>query len=364
VSIHNKPGKFLQVRWIKEVIKPDDLVKWAGLAGVTAGSDGTVERSAGGSGWNAGAYSERAITRVGDTVAGISAVAADTGAHMMIGLNDKSVTNSYSDINYALYADRGTVRVYESGRHIKNFGKYSAGEAFQVQVNKDGKVEYLQDGNLLYTSRVSPTFPLWADVSIHNKPGKFLQVRWIREVVKPDDSQRVLFAETFEQGKKKEDMIQLHNVKDPVKPWRDQAHPSYVKLVNHAETQAVSVFGYKRCPNEKPCGMETTSAGLKHTLRPNRLYTLTFQVARKHGQAIGDYVVELGVSNADGSFTALASSSGETAQDELSSVKLQFLSDSKDPIGQRLVIRLLDDSKGDWRNTPIYDNIELTESDP
>merc|ERR1719464_2132747 len=185
VSIYNQPGQFLKVQWIQEAIKgskPDDFVKWAGLERLTAGSDGTVVRSEG-SGWNAGAYSERAITRVGDAVVGISAVAADTKAHMMIGLNDKSKTSSYSDINYALYADKGTVRVYESGRHVKALGRYRDGQTFQVLVNKDGKVEYLQEGYLLYTSTKTPTFPLWADVSIHN-PGKFLRVRWIKEAIK------------------------------------------------------------------------------------------------------------------------------------------------------------------------------------
>ena len=122
------------------------VVVFQSLVGVSS-SAGVIKRTKSGSGWNAGAVSQRAMKSATDTVRGISAVCDRNDKYQMIGLNSKSTSSSYSDIDFAMYCARGGIlHVYEKGSYKGKLGTYSAGATIQVVVNDQGKVEYLRNG--------------------------------------------------------------------------------------------------------------------------------------------------------------------------------------------------------------------------
>ena len=84
-----------------ETAKSGELVVFQSLVGVSS-SAGVIKRTKSGSGWNAGAVSQRAIKSATDTVRGISAVCDRNDKYQMIGLNSKSTSSSYSDIDFAI----------------------------------------------------------------------------------------------------------------------------------------------------------------------------------------------------------------------------------------------------------------------
>ncbi len=95
-----------------------ERIKWSALNKVSFSSDGHVRRTDRGRGWNAGAVSERVITGASDTVRGISAKCDRTDTVKMIGLNSNSESDSYKDLDFALYcASGGELYVFESGGH-------------------------------------------------------------------------------------------------------------------------------------------------------------------------------------------------------------------------------------------------------
>jgi hypothetical protein len=78
--------------------------------------------------------------------------ASTSGRRFMLGINSFPNTNSsYSDIDYAIYMDQTTVRVYESNSNRGSFGSYSATDVFSIR--KVGtQVTYLKNNIVFYTS--------------------------------------------------------------------------------------------------------------------------------------------------------------------------------------------------------------------
>ena len=112
------------------------LVKWTNLRGVTAANKlGYLKRTAGGYGWNQGAYSARAITKVDDEIRGISADCMRKDRRLMFGLSHRpGVNHDYKTIDFAIYCDQGnrwskpSIRVFESGSKKKTLAPLVSGE--------------------------------------------------------------------------------------------------------------------------------------------------------------------------------------------------------------------------------------------
>ena len=168
-----------------ETAKSGELVVFQSLVGVSS-SAGVIKRTKSGSGWHAGAVSQRAIKSATDTVRGISAVCDRNDKYQMIGLNSKSTSSSYSDIDFAMYCRRGgSLYVYEKGSSKGKIGTYSAGATIQVVVSEQGKVQYHLNRKVLKTSSRQVVYPLYADVAIHDSGGSFSNVHWIGRVLQP-----------------------------------------------------------------------------------------------------------------------------------------------------------------------------------
>ncbi|MCB9195603.1 MAG: PKD domain-containing protein [Flavobacteriales bacterium] len=138
-----------------------------------ASASGTLEINAnnltknGSNGWNAGAFTSQSISDNGY----IYSVINETSTTRAFGLNTSNTNTSYSDIDYALMLmNNARVRVYENNSYIGEFGGYSSGDTAKV-VAEDGVISYYINSNLIYTSAVVPSFPLYADVSINTDGG-------------------------------------------------------------------------------------------------------------------------------------------------------------------------------------------------
>ena len=183
-------ASFSRVSWIQTVHEGAndlDLIEWVGLSqGMTTdGKQGYLKRTQGGNNWARGAYSARAITKVGDEVRGISGDCMRTdNRHLQFGLSSTPSGHSQTTIDYAVFCNGNQVRFQEKGVNKFDAGVFVAGETFQVIVNDAGAIEFYVDGDLKYTSLTSPSFPLYADTSFHNHLAELANARWVHKVVK------------------------------------------------------------------------------------------------------------------------------------------------------------------------------------
>jgi YD repeat-containing protein len=142
-------------------------VQWTNVSGVSV--NGATLAATGGY-WGAGASSTQMISS-GDGY--VEATIAETNTYRMIGLGNTDSNQSYTDIDYAWYpAADGNLYIYESGGYVGSFGPYAIGDGLRVAV-EGGVVKYRKNGQLLYTSTHSPTYPLAVDTSFYN-PGSTL----------------------------------------------------------------------------------------------------------------------------------------------------------------------------------------------
>jgi parallel beta-helix repeat protein len=140
-------------------------VVWTNNVGVS-GSGNSLTKTAGTSAWDAGAVSLQMISG-GDGYAQFTAI--ETTTYRMFGLSHGNSGAGDADIDFAIYLYAGEVRIKEAGVTRPNgasfsFGTYVTGDVFKVAV-ESGVVKYYRNGVLLYTSAVSPAFPLLIDTS-------------------------------------------------------------------------------------------------------------------------------------------------------------------------------------------------------
>jgi alpha-tubulin suppressor-like RCC1 family protein len=147
-------GASLQDLLLEEFVWTDDV-------GVTVAGATLVKTGAGG--WNASAASTASIAS-GDGWMEFTAIETDT--RRAAGLNSGSAALTWSDIDFAIeLTETGTVRVLESGTLRWDLGTYAHGDRLRVEV-QEGIVRYLQNGTLLYTSAVTPTYPLRPEAAL------------------------------------------------------------------------------------------------------------------------------------------------------------------------------------------------------
>lgn len=136
---------------------------FSGLAGVTLAEQTLTKTAA--TGWNAGAASARRIVS-GDGF--VEFTSLETNKRRAGGLSNGDTNQTAADIDFAIVLNsEGTVEVQEGGVSRGQFGYYAAGDRFRVEL-QDGVVTYQRNGQLLYTSAVSPVMPLIADTALYD----------------------------------------------------------------------------------------------------------------------------------------------------------------------------------------------------
>jgi hypothetical protein len=137
-------------------------VVWTSVVAASA-SGNTVTKTSGTEEWDAGAISTKTIP-AGDGY--MEFVASDTAHYRMAGLGVGNSGQHYVDIEFAFYLQPGGgLFVSESGNWRTNQLSYAAGDRFRVSVTS-GVVKFWQNENLIYTSGLTPQYPLVVDTSL------------------------------------------------------------------------------------------------------------------------------------------------------------------------------------------------------
>ena len=133
----------------------------------------SLQKVSGTSSWyDAGAVSTQAIPS-GDGY--VEFTPGNTVTNRMIGLGNGNTSDHYSDIEFAFYVSSNGLQIYEAGVYRGNFGAYASNDLLRVAV-ESGVVKYRKNGALVYTSTVSPTYPLLVDSSLNTVNSQLLNV--------------------------------------------------------------------------------------------------------------------------------------------------------------------------------------------
>ncbi len=145
-------------------------VAWTSL--VNAGVYGSVLRKTGTTQtWDAGA---RGVTSITSGSGSVQVTADSTSYGRMFGLTRAYYGPSYTGITYALeLQSNGTLEIWESGQWRTQAGGYAAGDVLKVE-ERQGVVYYYRNNTLLYTSGVTPSYPLTVAASFRDPQGQLM----------------------------------------------------------------------------------------------------------------------------------------------------------------------------------------------
>jgi RHS repeat-associated protein len=85
----------------------------------------------------------------------------------MVGLSSDNTNASYSTIDYAIYINGVTVRIYESSNNLGIHESNAVGDVFRVERIGD-KIHYKKNGNTFYISSIASSGSLLGDVSFYS----------------------------------------------------------------------------------------------------------------------------------------------------------------------------------------------------
>ncbi len=145
------------VKWKKIDLTPNTVV--TGINNLQKTSDNSQ--------WNGGASSWNRVFNNG----AFEFTSLETDKTRMIGLSSTNLGSDQASIRYGIMLENtGLFKIYESGTYRNIFGNYSTGSVFRITVEAN-VVKYYFNGSLQYTSTLTPTLPLIADVSIYEIGG-------------------------------------------------------------------------------------------------------------------------------------------------------------------------------------------------
>jgi hypothetical protein len=138
-------------------------VVWTAVVGATVTGSNLTKTESGVWG-NAGAISTHQLT-AGDGAVLITA--SETTTKRAFGLGNGNANASYTDIDFGLVLDVGAnLLVCEAGTCGMAFvGQYAPGDTLEVSLS-GGLVQYKKNGVALYTSALTPTYPLRVDTAL------------------------------------------------------------------------------------------------------------------------------------------------------------------------------------------------------
>ncbi|MCC7332910.1 MAG: T9SS type A sorting domain-containing protein [Flavobacteriales bacterium] len=142
-------------------------VSWQSISGLTQSGSNNLVKTSGTNSWTTGAFSYNMVKEGGYMMT----IADETNKFRMIGLSSSNTNMSYNDIDYAIYMQNGgIINIYENGINRGNWGSFSTGDTLKIAV-VGNEVRYIQNSNVIYTSLVAPTLPLFVDLSINSVGG-------------------------------------------------------------------------------------------------------------------------------------------------------------------------------------------------
>jgi hypothetical protein len=143
------------------------------IVGVSVSGDDLTATAANGWG-NAGVFSIEGITSGNGYV---SAVMGETTGSKMLGLSVDNPNSSYNTIDFAIYPQLGgNIGVYENGANRGSFGSYTVGDTLSVE-SLNNKILYKKNGEVIYVSTVTPSYPLYLDTAFFHQNGTLNDVK-------------------------------------------------------------------------------------------------------------------------------------------------------------------------------------------
>ena len=100
-------------------------------------------------GWTGRADSIASLTASGNFTFNIPA----TNVGSVVGMSAAPQSSGYTDIQYGFYSAHGVAQIYESGASVYTYGAHSGTDVFKIR-KRDGVVDYLVNGTVVYTSTV------------------------------------------------------------------------------------------------------------------------------------------------------------------------------------------------------------------
>ncbi len=95
-------------------------------------------------------------------------MATEASLWRVVGLSNGDADQNYTDIDFAIgLSNIGVVHVYEAGEWRGSFTGYVPGDRLQVGV-EEGVVKYRKNGEVFYTSTVTPQYPLLVDTAFYD----------------------------------------------------------------------------------------------------------------------------------------------------------------------------------------------------
>ncbi len=124
-----------------------------------------LKKSSSGDSYDAGAVSVESLPS-GD--GSVQSTVYQTNTHRMFGLSNGNTDVNYQDVDFGLYLHQtGVIKIYENGSLKLDGPSYQSGDNVSVEV-VGGTVYYKQNGNTIYTSAKTPTYPLLVDTALYS----------------------------------------------------------------------------------------------------------------------------------------------------------------------------------------------------
>lgn len=175
------------------IVKWDDInmssinfedVIWTSLTNTTTTPTSNDLKKTGGSDltWDADAVSVQSIKsfKAGPV---LIAHAGQTNLNIIVGLADTDPGTTRDYIDYAIYFNSsGNLYFFENGVSVSaTYGcgtpAYTTSDIVEIRLNSSGYPQYVQNGTVLCTSTVLPTYPLFVDTSIYHSNASILDVK-------------------------------------------------------------------------------------------------------------------------------------------------------------------------------------------
>jgi RHS repeat-associated protein len=170
-NLYDFTGKVLKTK----TTHVDNYVTWKDMVGAIV-IDHALVKTGTTSVWDAGAVSVQQIAANAD--GWLEFTASETSLNRMIGFSDQNTSNHHNTIDYAIYLSSArTLAIYENGASKASFpASYNIGDMFRIE-RTAGVVRYYRNDILLYTSLVTSTTLLMADVSLYLPNAAATEVR-------------------------------------------------------------------------------------------------------------------------------------------------------------------------------------------
>ena len=145
--------------------QPYDII-WLDVVGCSIDGNNNLSKTASEEWGNAGAASQQILSANTDGWAEMTV--QRTNAHRLFGLSSNNVDAHYNSINFAIFLRiDGILLVYENGVKRGEFGRFTVGDKLRVE-RTGSTISYKKNNSTLYTSTVSSTTSLIADVALYS----------------------------------------------------------------------------------------------------------------------------------------------------------------------------------------------------